>query len=358
MNLRKLLFGHDTIECAYYLSAQGQSRLDFGLLSALKEGMRHSKRADAIALTLGGDDFLLQGYGTKSGYPYVIQNPNYSIQFGEFNSPSFFVTYRSAGLWQHGALGLHRRFVAWAEGLGFQAFRPEGLSRVDFTFDYCLPEIDFDEDSFVSLAQKDTQYRKDARIQSFQYGMGGDVVLRVYNKVDEINEQSAKTWFFDLWGVAEHVWRIEWQTRKDLLRRFRIRTFEELLSGQGDVLRYLAQEHDTLRVKNSDSNRSRWPLHPLWQDLQRQIAELDYQGVYREIDQEALLNERLMRAAISIYGYLKRVAALHGLQRGEDVVSMQAATERLQALIAKVHDPLTWAPDVRKRMDTMRLGQW
>jgi len=113
-----------------------------------------------------------------------------------------------------------------------------------------------------------------------------------------------------------------------------------------------------LRQKNHDSNRSRWPLHPLWLDLQAQIEELNCTGVYREIDQQAILNERLMRITISMYGYLKRIAAIHCLQTGEDMISDTEAMIRLESLIARVHEPMTWRNDVTKRMDSIRLGQW
>lgn len=124
-------------------------------------------------------------------------------------------------------------------------YRPEKLSRVDLTFDYQIPEIDFNEDSFVSLASKDAQHRKDGRVQTFRFG-SGDVVLRIYSKLDEIEEKSAKTWFHDLWGVSDKVWRIEWQVRKEILHRFGIRTFESLAERQGDLLRYLVNDHTTL----------------------------------------------------------------------------------------------------------------
>lgn len=42
----------------------------------------------------------------------------------------------------------------------------------------------------------------------------------------------------------------------DILRRFGIRTFDDLLAGQGDVLRYLAHEHDTLRISSDDSKHT------------------------------------------------------------------------------------------------------
>jgi hypothetical protein len=182
--------------------------------------------------------------------------------------------------------------------------------------------------------------------------------MRVYDKVAEIRESSFKVWFYDIWGVQEDVWRVEWQARKEMLRRFGIRTLVDLRERQGDLLRYLAQEHDTLRVPNGDSNRSRWPLHPLWTELQRYIALIEGLGVYREIDPQAAIRQRLARLAISLYGYLKQVAALESLRLGGEYLTQPEAMRVLGLLVARVHDPLVWQMDVTKRMDHIRLGQW
>jgi hypothetical protein len=129
-----------------------------------------------------------------------------------------------------------------------------------------------------------------------------DPLARVYNKVAEIRERSFKVWFYDIWGVQEDVWRVEWQARKKMLRRFGIGTFVDLRERQGDLLRYLAQEHDTLRAPKGDGNRSRWRLHPVWMELQRYIAHIEGLGVYREIDPQAAIRVRLARLSISLYG--------------------------------------------------------
>ncbi len=75
--------------------------------------------------------------------------------------------------------------------LGFVPARKEGLSRCDFAFDFHLEDIDFDEDSFVTAADKDSQHRKHGKVQTFTFGRD-EVVLRVYNKSDEIKEASGK----------------------------------------------------------------------------------------------------------------------------------------------------------------------
>lgn len=357
MTSKLLLAGHDTIECAYYLTPSDACLLDYEYLATEKEKIRQSKSRKPTHIKLGCEEFMLASHGTKSGYPFLIENDTFSIQFGEFNIPSFFVTFRSIGLWHSGAQILHERFITWAQSVGLVSSQPERLSRVDFTFDYHLPIIDFDEDNFISQATKDNQHRKHRKVQTFRLGEGS-VILRVYNKSDEIQEKSAKTWFYDLWGREEEVWRIEWQIRKECLRSVGIQTYEDLKERQGDLLRLLVQQHTTLRIKTEDSNRSRWPIHPLWKDLQQHVAEMEGLGVVRELNMGGLMDERQMRIAVSIYGYLKRVAAIQCLQNNLPMMSHKHAGQHLGVLINQIHEPLTWSHDVKRRITEMRLGEW
>lgn len=352
-----LLHGHDTIECAYRLAPLPGCSLDFQRLAVEKETLRIAKIRHPKAMRLGSEEFLLMPNGTKSGYPFLIENDCFSIQFGEFNKPNFFVTYRSFALWQFGAMALHRRFLDWAASVGYATFQPELLSRVDFTFDYRVDEIDFDEDSFVTAFSKDNQHRKNRKVQTFRFGEG-ELVLRIYNKVAEIQEKSAKTWFYDLWGCDQNVWRIEWQVRKDWLRTFGIRTYADLAERQGDLLRKLVTDHTALCIKTDDSNRSRWPVHPRWHDLQTRICQLDGLGIVKELNPSALLDERETRIAISVYGYLKRIGAIHCIKRQTPAIEFEECLDLLRRKLVRVHDDLTWKNDVQRRYNEMRLGQW
>lgn len=355
-NNQFLVSGHDTIECAYYLMRENICLLDFESLAVQKDELARAKIRKPKVITLGCEEFLLAAHGTGSGYPFVIENDTFSIAFGEFNNPNFFVTFRSIALWHHGAFNLHQRFLSWAKSVGLTPYKAETLSRVDFTFDYFVLEIDFDEDSFVSVAQKDNQYRKNGKVQTFNFG-AGDTLLRLYNKCDEIEEASAKTWFYEIWGVDHDVWRIEWQIRKDRLRTIGIKSFEDLKERQGDLLRVLVKDHTTLRIKSEDSNRSRWFIHPLWQDLIGRVNQMEGLGIVRELDSQALLEERFTRIAISVYGYVKRVAAIDALYTGVEKSYVDEAFTHLQNKIMEIHDPLTWQSDVNKRVEQMRLGE-
>jgi hypothetical protein len=354
--MKLLLSGLDTIECAYYLRPGSDCKIDFEALRAQRESLRQSRESEAAVVNFGAEEFLLSPNGSKSGYPFILSNQDMTIQLGEFNDPSFFVKYSSFALWCKGAQKMHERFLAWAQGLGFEVVRPEGVSRVDFAFDFHLPEINFDEDNFVSSADKDSQHRKNGQIQTFTYGRD-EVVLRVYNKSAEIEEASKKYWFYLFWnGIEKDVWRVEWQIRKETLKRFGLRTFADLFEGYGDALRYLISEHTSLRVKSDDSNRSRWPIHPLWSMLAEHIQTLPAQGIYREVEPAYMLDETLMRMAISMEGYLKKVAAIECLKEGRSMLSQGQAIERLIPLLEKVHNRLTWRTDVQKRMDQLRLA--
>lgn len=197
-----LICGVDTAEAAYFLSATDyQTALNYDDLLAQRELLRSMKGNARKAITLGCEEFLLHGHGTKSGYPLFIENKLFHVSFGEFNRPNFFVKYLSEALWHDGLENLHNRFLAWAASVGFEPYQPESLSRVDYAFDYLIPHVDFDMDSFKTVAVVNAQYRKRRTYQTFDFG-SGDVKLRVYNKSDEIKDSSDKTWFYPIWEAA------------------------------------------------------------------------------------------------------------------------------------------------------------
>jgi hypothetical protein len=354
---RLLLHGFDTLQCAYYLHAKEDGIFDFRELAVNKEALQHRKSKDPEMIVIGEELFHLYPHGTSSGYPFLLSSGDFKIECGEFNNPSFFVTFKSQALWRDSVYVLHEKFLAWAISVGLTPVRTESLTRVDYCFDYHLPEIDFDEDSFVSRSTKDSQYRENGKVQTFTLGRG-DIILRVYDKVAEISEQSDKVWFYDLWKQDQDVWRIEWQVRKPVLRQFGIVTFEDLRKTCGDLLRHLSEEHTTLRIPENDPNRSRWQLHSLWIDLQEKIGELDQIGVCRIDGRDAVLEERKIRIGISVYGYLKRMGAIVCVQDQRGTIPFEESISHLRYYMGKIHDELNWANDVKKRIDAIECGEW
>jgi len=354
-SFRHLLSGIDTLEVCFHLSPGPFCALDFEALLARKEALRASRTRKPEEVTIGGEDFLLQANGTSSGYPLVLSNAWCVISYGAKNTPPFFVKFLSQAIWQYGWRQLVDKFLTWAKDAGFEAYAVEKVSRVDFCFDYWLANLDFGQDNFVSLSAKDNLHRDHQHIQTFDFGRG-DTKLRCYDKVAEIKQKSGKTFFFDLWGISERVWRIEWQIRKALLKRFGLRSFAGLEDQAGDLLHYLSTRHDTLRIVSSDSNRSRWPLHPLWIDVQEKAAAFRRQGVLAEIDPGASIEERQRRCALSLYGYTKAIAAMEAVKTGNREIAFDTALEKVRGLIRGAHKPVIWDYDVAKKAAQLRLG--
>jgi hypothetical protein len=355
-DFRHLLTGHDTVECAYYFTLDEVMLIDYEALAAEKENLRRSKSKNK-PIKLGSEEFLLTSHGTKSGYPFLIENDVFSIQFGEFNKPNFLVTFSSHALWHNDLLRLHNRFMEWAKSVGLRPYAVERLSRVDFTFDYQISEIDFDEDNFTSRAIKDAQYRKSRKVQTFQFG-SSDIRLRMYNKCDEIEEKSRKTWLYDIWKVDNNVWRIEWQVRKLALRSMDIISIESLYARQADLLKNLVNNHTTLRIESEDSNLSRRSWHPLWLDLEAQIEKIEQFGTARKFDMQRSVDEQLLWLSVSVYGYLKRIAAINCQKAEIEEITVDDTISHLSGYISKIHEPFTWNSDVAKRVNEMRLRGW
>ena len=85
---------------------------------------------------------------------------------------------------------------------------------------------------------------------------------------------------------------------------------------------------------------------------------MDGLGVVRDLNKQDLLDERMTYIAISVYGYVKRVAAIDALYTGVEKSYMDEAFTHLQNCITEIHDPLSWQQDVDRRVKEMRLGEW
>ena len=294
-------------------------------------------------------------YG-KHPYGTVLRNEAFEVRLAEILQPSCHVQFASKALWADGLDGLESRFGRWIASLGFVAYRPESVSRADWAFDYHLPALDFVEEHVTSRAAKNASYSEHRVLQTLTFGTG-DVVVRIYDKVAEIEQASKKAWFFDLWGRADAVWRIEFQVRKERLKAGGIRCLDDLRDLQADLLRELATKHTQLRRPSGDSNRSRWPLHPLWQALVEDIGRLPQTGLVRSIDPQMPLDWRMRKQVQSLYGNLRGIAAAQSvLSNGSEPLELDDMLEALPALLSSFHSDEQWNDELTKRIAEHRLG--
>ena len=76
-----------------------------------------------------------------------------------------------------------------------------------------------------------------------------------------------------MWGPAydpdEKVLRIEFELRREGLKQFGVDTPDEAISRAGELWAYVTQSWLSLRQPSADETRSRWPVDPRWQAVQR-----------------------------------------------------------------------------------------
>lgn len=350
-----LLQGIDSLYVSFYLDTT-TCTLDWEELGYLKEKARRDHGNDFADIQLGTERFALLPYGKKP-YTFILGNKAFEVRLAERMKPSCHVRFSSEALWTDGLDKLMNRLRSWFASVTLREIRPEAVARADWAFDFCVPVVDFTPDHFVSRAAKDATWRENKAMQTVQLGQG-EVVVRIYDKVAEITQQSDKSWFFELWGTKANVWRVEFQVRRERLKMAGIRTLDDLCDLQADLLRELATSHTTLRRPSDDSNRSRWPFHPLWQELLQAIDNMPQTGLVRAIDPLNSVEYRLDRAGKSILGNLKNLAVLlHALRGGRIEPDLDAVMEDLSGILARHHDPIVWEHDVRKRIDAFELGQ-
>lgn len=352
---RLLLLGTDSLYVSYYLDL-ASSALDFVELDFQK---RRAGEAEErfVELALGSETFALKPYGA---FPYrlILSNDAFNIQLGERIQPSCYVQCLSERLWLDGRQAVIERFERWRQSIGATVLRPEVVSRADFAFDFALAAADFAIEDFVSRARKDAAYRDNGALQTVAFGRG-DVMVRVYDKPAEIEQQSGKAFFYDLWGQREGVWRVEFQVRRERLHAGGIDDVATLSDCEGDLLRELASSHTSLRRPNGDTNRSRWPCHPLWRALGTAIEAMPQTGLVRAMDPAAMLIYRRERQLRSLHGSFKGLAAVLQLLAGQSVaLPLPELLERLPGLLAAHHNAAVWTEDVERRMRGHALGQW
>jgi len=110
-------------------------------------------------------------------------------------------------------------------------------------------------------------------LQTLTIGSKRGLQVQVYDKGAEIQEASGKTWMVDLWrqqgyeppkeGPIRDVWRLEVRFGGDWLKQRNIRTLAAFMENLPELLTE-ALYRNRLTVPSGDSNRARWPLHPLW----------------------------------------------------------------------------------------------
>lgn len=261
-----------------YLSFHGTSRLP--LLNKLQDLKDLARGARCIerqqpAVQLAGITFKVHAKG-QGIYPFVISNKHFSIRIaGEAgsNAPPVYMQISSELLTKFGygnSLDMSRTF---AKHLVSNASTGT-ISRVDLCCDFTttLDWLELDPLAWLCRSRKRSEYRDANHLTGYVFGVGGDVLARLYDKTCEI-EKSDKDFFKEVWAERgwdgeQTIWRLEYQVRQQFLKSINATDPERFVEMMNSAWHYLAMNWLSLREPQSnDVNRSRWPMHPDWNVL-------------------------------------------------------------------------------------------
>lgn len=346
-----LLSGIDSLYVSFYIDGLG---IDWEDMAFRKEEAQHERR-EFVTITIGDREWALMPRG-RHPYTYVLRRPEVTISLAERMQPRCLAQFHSEALWTEGPEKLVASLRDWFRSVGTLEIQPESMSRVDWAFDVAPIVADFLPDHVLTRAVKDATWRSGGAVQTMQFGKG-HIVLRIYDKVAEIEEQSGKAWLYDLWGRKEGVWRIEFQIRRERLKEAGIATLDDLRSFEGDLLAHLSDRYASLRIPTADSNRSRWPLHPMWQAVRVAISALGREGLLKCFDPDTPLAYAEDRSLKSITGMLKNLGGIRTMRAQRDApMSLPELLQWLAVKLPKQMPAELWNEEVQTRVDKRRLG--
>jgi len=247
---------------------------------------------------------------TGAGHLFMAHRP------GPDKFPNVYASVACAELWCRGlraAVGLLQTDI---EALGGRvvSLLP---SRCDLCADLLIPQgldLAFLQSHIVARSAARRQYLTGDVLESYYVGQGsGAIQLRIYDKAKETDKNGHKGWFLEVWGLAEcaHVWRVEFQVRRQALKELGIDSLDDLESGIAGIWRYLTSDWASLRLPD-DENSARRTVHPLWQTVQGAAARF---GVERKIERDARRDSAaaVRRILAQIAGWVVSYAVATGI---------------------------------------------
>lgn len=322
------------------------------LIERLEAGKAFAtERQHEAYTTFNGVKIYIRSSGRKGGYTYTfntgtegaiwaIKKPNASDPWGVH------VSIRSRALALHGLEKVRHDLEATCEKLGLRV-PPDGISigRVDFAVDILDPTFSLDSNAFVVHSRTKIKTHKDladgtehshsGRRTSVTIGkMPGRQVI-VYDKREEVQTKHKHEWPL-IWQEAasrlglspldmtrreaSQIWRVELRLGKTALRnRTNIRGWVSFYEELEAEIARLSRDM-SLHIPNGDTNRSRWPMHPLWKTVNAVIEEglfaHDVQ-VAPELVHAADLQQKRVEFLRSIAAHSVTLAYLEGVQEAD-----------------------------------------
>jgi hypothetical protein len=144
------------------------------------------------------------------------------------------------------------------------------INRIDLYVDFVSPEDkEWPREAWVTRAAGIDRYSENGIFTGWVIGKGGVMLARMYYKLLQATKNGLDyllpLWQEGGWKADEHVWRLEFQIKRDVLKQMGIDRLSDTLQNLDGLWSYATIEWLKLTIPNpDDQTRARWPIHPLW----------------------------------------------------------------------------------------------
>lgn len=281
-------------------------------LQTLKRLAQHRDRHQQSQAQYQVGDQVFEVKDKGSGFfPYVLENEAFRISFASSEAQSLplaYVKISSDYLTCHTPEDAVDELTAVVREFGEVESFPT-VSRIDIFVDF-QSRIDMESwnrESWVTRASSINSYSVDGKFSGWAIGMGGVISFRLYDKTLEIAIKGWKQHLLALWDAKGRnpdlrVWRAELQYRREALKQLGLGGHLGVLDSLRKLWHYGIEEWLKLTSPQpEDSNRARWPLHPLWIALGRAPWDGDDFPLLRQFPKgSSPRDERLFRLSMSL----------------------------------------------------------
>jgi hypothetical protein len=306
---------------------------DLPLSDTMRERLTHEK---AIAQTRAAQQQVhchewlearIAPQGAKGGYAFLIETEDFSVKLlGEHiqNRPSVFIEMRSHALHTHpeGAAGSCDAALVWVRTHLYAdqavaakdaiSFTVAKISRADIHIDWqggytpALRNLSEELRCFIRPGRvKGALYFQGGSATGIQFGRS-QVVARLYNKTLETKEKGNDAYaelltapYGEAYNPEQDVWRLEFELKREGAKGFRlyappdeedpdeeveaemsaeelqhIGTLPRFFARMEELFLHLTRHWLRLVEESEDANRSRWPIHPTWEQLRDAFGSL------------------------------------------------------------------------------------
>lgn len=292
----------DTLDIAF----KGRINQDLiKILSAAKEETLENNVEKTLA-TYRGETFHVHNVARK-GFSFMCSTGDFGALFWFKKSQNIegwniFVSVRSACLAIGGFAHAKDHVLGFLHAIGAKVIA-ESINRFDYAIDIIAPEFNLNPDHIVACARSKLrpiganledlsrdQTGRSGRWESCTIGKQPNAQVIIYDKRRQVLDKRLLYWY-QIWNnlrreegkspvtKEDRIWRIEARAgKKYLSETCQIKTFDQFETSFRSIVHGLLKRI-TLRSATDDSNRSRWPIHPIWQLAQKHVLNIpDYHG--------------------------------------------------------------------------------